>query len=211
MITLHSRVSKQMVNYELGKIYKLVCNNTELIYIGSTCQKLLSQRLSGHVADYKRWKNGKGNYVTSFKIIEGGDYYMELLEAVTCSSFDDLAKKERHYIESIDCVNKIIPGRTNKEYQQDNKEKLKVYKKQLYSDNKEEIKCSKCWCRVMRRTLPRHQQTLKCQNAAAKVLVKVKCTKCGSVVVQKGLLRHQRTLKCQNAADILQELDEITN
>ena len=136
MITLHSRVSKQMVNYELAKIYKIVCNKTGLIYIGSTCQKLLSQRLSSHVRTHKCWKNGKSNYVTSFKIIEGGDYYMELLEAVSCSSFDELTKKERHYIESIDCVNKYIPSRTSQEYRQDNKEKIKVYKQ----NNKEKIK-----------------------------------------------------------------------
>ena len=174
-----------MVNYENAKIYKLVCNKTGLIYVGSTCQRLLCKRLSGHVADYKRWKDGKYNYVTSFKIIEGGDYYMELLEAVICSSFDELAKKERHYIESIDCVNKFIPGRTNKEsckqYYADNK----VNKKQYYEDNKEKIKTRES--------------------------VKVKCTNCGSVVMKKTLLRHQRTLKCQNTTDILLEIDGITN
>lgn len=137
MITLHSIISKQMVNYELAKIYKIVCNKTGLIYIGSTCQKLLSQRLSGHVRSYKRWKNDKTNsYTTSYTIIDNGDYYMELLEAVSCSSFDELAKKERHYIESIDCVNKIIPGRTHKQYREDNKEKNKQYR----DDNKEKIK-----------------------------------------------------------------------
>ena len=161
MITLHSRVSKQMVNYELGKIYKLVCNKTGLIYIGSTCQKLLSQRLSGHVANYKRWKNGKDNYITSLKIIEGGDYYIELIEAVPCSSFDELAKKERYYIESIDCVNKQIPGRTNKEfckhYYENNTDKIKTRVSA-------KVKCSKCGCEVRKDSLLRHQRTLKCQN-----------------------------------------------
>ena len=78
MITLHSIISKQMVNYELGKIYKLVCNKTGLIYIGSTCQKLLSQRLSGHVKNFKQWKNGKTRYVPSYTIIENNDYFIEL-------------------------------------------------------------------------------------------------------------------------------------
>ena len=145
MITLYSRVSKQMVNYELGKIYKIVCNKTGLIYIGSTCQKLLSQRLSGHVRSYKQWEKGKPNkYTTSFNIIDNGDYYIELLEAVRCNSFDELAKKETYYIESIDCVNKIIPGRTNKEYDKqyysDNKEKIKEQCKQYKQDDKEKLK-----------------------------------------------------------------------
>ena len=65
---------------------------------------------------------------------------MELIEAVSCSSFDELAKKGRHYIESIDCVNKSIPSRTNKEYQQANKEKLKAYNKQNKQNNKKKTK-----------------------------------------------------------------------
>ena len=68
-----------MVNYENAKIYKLVCNKTGLICIGSTCQRLLCKRLSGHVAAYKFWENGKTNeYVTSFKIFFYGDYYSSL-------------------------------------------------------------------------------------------------------------------------------------
>jgi ribosomal protein S27AE len=90
-----------------------------------------------------------------------------------------LTKKERYYIDSIDCINKIIPGRTDKEYYSDNKEKIKQY----YSDNKEKI---------------REKQS-----------VTTTCSKCGSVVLKRGLLRHQRSLKCQNTADILLELDEI--
>ena len=142
--------------------------------------------MSGHVASYKCWKNDKTNsYVTSFKRIEGNDYYIELLEAVSCSSFDELAKKERYYIESIDCINKQIPGRKIQEWRQDNEEKINQKQKQYDQDNKVKIKARKS--------------------------VKVKCSKCGSVVTKDGLSRHQRTIKCQNAADILQELDEITN
>ena len=142
-----------MVNYENAKIYKLVCNKTGMIYVGSTCQRLLCKRLSGHVADYKRWKNGKTNsYVTSFKIIEGNDYYIELLDAISCNSFDELAKNERFYIESIDCVNKFIPGRTNKEYKQ---EKLAL-----------KVKYNKCGCGVRKDGLLRHQRSLKCQTAS---------------------------------------------
>ena len=56
-----------MVNYEHGKIYKKVCNETGLIYIGSTAQKFLSTRLGGHEANYKQYLNGNFNYITSSK------------------------------------------------------------------------------------------------------------------------------------------------
>ena len=37
-----------MVNYQLGKIYKLVDNTNGNIYIGSTCKPYLSSRLVQH-------------------------------------------------------------------------------------------------------------------------------------------------------------------
>ena len=59
-----------MVNYQLGKIYKIVCNETGEMYIGSTCEPTLARRLATHVGQYKSWKNGKGYKVMSFDIIE---------------------------------------------------------------------------------------------------------------------------------------------
>ena len=58
-----------VIDYSKGKIYKIVCNTTGLVYIGSTCKSRLCQRLSGHVGDYKSYINGKRNFITSFKIL----------------------------------------------------------------------------------------------------------------------------------------------
>ena len=44
-----------MVNYQLGKIYKIVCNITDECYVGSTCQPTLAHRLTKHVSAYKRF------------------------------------------------------------------------------------------------------------------------------------------------------------
>ena len=56
-----------MPNYQNGKIYKLVNTEGTLTYIGSTCQTL-ARRKAKHHSNYKCWKNGKANYITSFKI-----------------------------------------------------------------------------------------------------------------------------------------------
>ena len=42
-----------MPNYQNSKIYKLICENPELVYYGSTTQKYLANRLSGHHQGYK--------------------------------------------------------------------------------------------------------------------------------------------------------------
>ena len=45
-------------NYQNAKIYKIVDNTLDNIYIGSTC-KTLEQRLKSHEQDYKKFKAGK--------------------------------------------------------------------------------------------------------------------------------------------------------
>jgi hypothetical protein len=105
-----------MPDYSKGKVYKLVSNQTDKVYIGSTTQPL-AKRKGGHIATYKCYQEGKGNYVTSFEIIKYDDCDIVLLENVNCESKDQLHARERHWIESVmDCVNKNIPTRTNKEY-----------------------------------------------------------------------------------------------
>ena len=69
-----------MVNYQLGKIYKIVCNTTGKIYVGSTCQCSLAKRLSGHVKDFNCWKNKTiTKYMTSFDLLEKNNYVIKLI------------------------------------------------------------------------------------------------------------------------------------
>lgn len=124
-----------MVNYQLGKIYKIECNVTGLIYIGSTCEPTLARRLAGHTGNYKRYLNdNKCNYVTSFKVLENSNYDIILIENYPCSSKDELHARERYYTNQIDCVNKVKnQGLLNKLGQHE-------YDKQQYQKNKDHIK-----------------------------------------------------------------------
>jgi len=56
-----------MPDYSNSKIYKIICNITGFVYIGSTLQTLI-QRLQDHKRDYNSYLNKKHNYVSSFKI-----------------------------------------------------------------------------------------------------------------------------------------------
>ena len=61
---------------------------------------------------------------TSFKVLENNDYSIILLEDVKeCLSKDQLRAHERKWIETLNCVNKRIEGRTKKEWYCDNLEK----------------------------------------------------------------------------------------
>jgi hypothetical protein len=139
-----------MPDYQQGKIYKLWSPSKNLVYYGSTVQTL-SQRLGGHIRD----NNRRGKYFcSSSKIIECGDYKIELVEAYPCNNKQQLFKKEGEYIKNNECINKCVAGRTSKEYKQDNPDKILEYRKKysekhrLYNkekarkyrdDNKDEI------------------------------------------------------------------------
>ena len=117
-----------MINYQLGKVYKIVGNDK--IYVGSTCERLLCQRLSGHIRAYKSYHNGKSKYTSSFVCITDDNHYIELLEACPCNTKDELHKCERKWIEQLVCVNKFIVGRTQKEYYEEHKEANKEHIKE---------------------------------------------------------------------------------
>jgi hypothetical protein len=155
--------------YHNSKIYKLISDHTDKIYIGSTVEKL-HKRKYNHKMSYQLFKNniGKCHYMYSYQLIELGEINIILIENFKCESKEELYARERHHIELNKelCVNKNIPIRYKKEnqeymkeynkeyiknnkeilrekakvYQKDNEEKIKEYKKQ-YSQNINECEC----------------------------------------------------------------------
>jgi len=126
-----------MVNYENGKIYTIRSYKTDLVYVGSTTQPL-SKRLHEHKKGHNEWMKNSKKYVSSFEIFKLDDGpYIELVKNHPCSCRDELIKEEGKYIRKIKCVNKRVEGRTYKERCEDNKEKMKEYRKEYYNLNKE--------------------------------------------------------------------------
>ena len=131
-----------MPNYQNARIYALKSNQTDNIYIGSTCQKYLCQRKCQHMVKHRRLKNGKSKQrCASFKICEYDDMYIELIENYPCDTKEELFQREGELIrETENCVNYRIAGRTKKQYTEDNKEKVEEYQKQYQIDHQERIK-----------------------------------------------------------------------
>jgi hypothetical protein len=129
-----------MPDYSQGKIYKIVCNKTGKQYFGSTTEPTLARRLSGHRKAFNQWKNNNKKYTTSFVILEEKDYYIELVELVSCISKDELSAREKYHIQNNECINKCVPCGTYIEWYEKNKEKLAEKKKVYYEENKEKLK-----------------------------------------------------------------------
>jgi len=135
-----------MKNYNNSKIYKIqpTCEHDEGdIYIGSTNRQYLCQRMAAHKSDYRKHKANLCNKLMSFDIFDKygiNNVEIALIELVNANSKDELTKRERFYIESTNCVNKCVPGRTPKEYYVDNKDKKIKYQKEYDDFNKDKKK-----------------------------------------------------------------------
>lgn len=97
-----------VINYQNGKLYKLKTAVSPLIYVGSTTKEYLCQRQSNHKANWKRYKAGKGNYISAFDLFDLGDVEIILLENFPCNSKDELHAREDYWIQQNKaiCVNK---------------------------------------------------------------------------------------------------------
>jgi hypothetical protein len=109
------------------KIYQIVCNQTGEIYIGKTTRTL----------EIRLYYHKKFLDCTSKQIIERGDYKIEEIDSTF--NEEESVKLERFYIETFECVNKLIPGRTNKEYYEEHKEVKSEYHKKWREEHKEEL------------------------------------------------------------------------
>jgi hypothetical protein len=195
-----------MVDYTKSKIYKIVCNITGLTYYGSTVNPI-SKRVSQHRCEFK----SSGGKYSSRQVLVGGNYDYILVEEFSCENKDQLHRRERYYIENNECVNKQIPGRTLKEYSEQNKDKISVQQKEYYEQNKDKVSAyreqnkdkisaqNKEYREKNRDKLLAQKKEYYEQNKnklLAQQSVKVTC-ECGSVIVVGQLARHKRTKKHQ--------------
>ena len=116
-----------------------------------------------------------------------------LIETVNTESKDELLAREKHYIKSFKCVNKNIPGRTMKEYYQDNCDYLKEYRE----NHKEE---KTLYDQEYRNT---HKEEIKLRDKKyrelnlEKIKEKTVC-QCGGLYTYSVKSRHLKTIKHQN-------------
>ena len=127
--------------FNKSMIYTIRSPHTDKYYIGSTTQKLC-KRFVDHKMHYNQYLKGNVYLVTSVKILELGDAYIELLEEINCDNRYQLEKREGELIREHKehCVNKHIPCRTNKQWEQDNHVKRSVQKKEYRLINAYKLK-----------------------------------------------------------------------
>ena len=131
--------------YHNGKIYKIVDIGYNKCYIGSTTEEL-SMRMARHRAHFKLFlRDGKRSHVRSYDLFnEYGveNCKIELIEYYKCDTLQELRRKEGEHIKNTECVNKQVAGRTQKEYREDNKDRVQTNAKTRWKnieENKDKI------------------------------------------------------------------------
>ena len=193
-----------MVNYQLGKIYKIIDNTTGKVYIGSTCRKTLAERLSHHVYEYKRYLETGDKYISSIEVLQNNNYEILLLEEYPCSSKDALHARERFYTHSMECVNRyknqgltneLGPKEYNRQRRENNHDTISAREKLYYVLNPEKKKEKSKTYRE------KHKEAIKERKS------RTYTCPCGSCSTIDHKARHERTKKHQNYLKTLETVE----
>lgn len=166
-----------MPDYRKAVIYKIQSKNQDIdkVYFGSTCN--FTKRKCDHKASCCNQNIKDYNYPVYKFIRDNGNWYE--WEMIKIKDFPCMVKKELETEErkcmieyGFDkCLNYVQPTRTPKEYNKDNKDKIKEYQDEYRDNNKDKIKAYKgekliCSCgkSYSRRHKARHERTKKHQQ-----------------------------------------------
>jgi len=187
-----------------GYIYSLTCSNPYLIYYGSTTKKLYN-RLAGHRYNFNHNMSGSANI-----LFEWGNVKINMLEEIEFLDKQELRDRESYYIRNLKCVNKEIPGRTNKEWRTDNKDKVKLYNEKWRNNNGNIInKKNKEYREKNKEKLKEIKKKYRDENKdKIKEYTKIKITcDCGSELRKADILRHKKTQK-HKVYEFLKEIED---
>jgi group I intron endonuclease len=170
------------VDYSKGKIYKITNDYNDDIYVGSSCDTLVKRFSTHKLALNNEVKKNRPLYKLMNEI--GFDRFrIQLIIDYPCEDKYQLRQKEGKYIRDLGTLNKVIAGRTDREYHEEyykqNKDKIKEqkerkkpelnqYDKDYYQQNKEKINLRKstkiscnCGCIVRKDSWINHKKTQK--------------------------------------------------
>jgi len=136
-----------VIDYKKGKIYKIINDINDEIYVGSTVLTL-AQRFGHHKEDSLKYQDRK---IYKFVADNGGwsHFKIILIEDYPCDRKEQLLMREQYYKETLkatlndkNCfgLDKERMEIYQKQFYQQHIDELKQQMKQYYTNNKDEIK-----------------------------------------------------------------------
>ena len=194
---------------KIGRVYKIVHNQSDLVYIGSTFNQLRFR--------FQQHKT-KGNCIISKYLKEYGkeNFKIILIKKYNVIDREHLHAKEQLWINKLRCINKnnciaflwkdIYFLKYNKkyyyenkeyfkEYREENKEHIKIQFKKYYQENKEYNKerHKKYYQENKERLKIKYYQNK--QLIAQKNRQKIYCEICNCIITKSALYHHRKSKK----------------
>jgi hypothetical protein len=200
-----------MPDYTKTIIYKLINYDfPELVYVGSTTN--FTKRKYQHKSNVSNVNNPKYNLKLYVSIRENGNWEsweMIKLCDYPCNNRREAEQEEdRHMMELKANLNMYRAFRTQKQYQQDNKEKIHKQKKQYNEDNKDKIKEQTRQYRINNKDkiVEKEKQYREYNKEKIKERMTKQCScECGSIFQHCRKARHQRSIKHQTYLNSLNQ------
>jgi hypothetical protein len=174
-----------MPDYSKTVIYKIFCKDSNITeqYIGHTTD--FNERKRRHKSNCNNENDNKYNLKVYQYIREKGgfeNFEIVIIENYPCNNKKEALEREGYWIKELKVsLNTEIAGRTQKEYYQDNKEKIKEKIKEYQEVHKEKIKENKkdYYQNNKNEILKKQKEKIICE--------------CGSEIRKSDLKRHQQS------------------
>lgn len=185
-----------MVNYGLGKIYKIINDITNDIYVGSTCETL-SKRMTKHREKIKYCPERL--FYKFVREIGGWEHFkIIMIEDYPCNRKEELFKREQYHKDllkpTLNKNNAFTSETEKKEYQKNyqNTEEYKKGRKIYYEKNKETRKEYRL---KNREKLKKYFSELNQRPERKEYRIqKIQCA-CGCIISRGCKARHEKTKK----------------
>ena len=145
-------MGRNQKDYSKGKIYLIRNTVNALLYVGSTCQETVAQRMSVHRCDAKN-KNKNGPIYKAMRELGVDKFYIEWHSDFPCERGDQLAKREGEVMRELGTrtngYNKNQAGRSAAEWYKDNAESVKERVAEYYKDNAVAIKAKRAEYKII--------------------------------------------------------------
>ena len=193
------------MNFQKAKIYKIWNNTNDKLYIGSSCSTL-GNRMAKHRYNARNSTENSLLY-DEMRRLGIDNFFIELMEETPCENIEQLRAIEGKYIRKYGTLNKIIAGRTNKEWFDENREYKREMDRMYRQSHKEQNSEN---CKKWRENNKEYKsQKAKEYRAKNEHIIKQShmCEICGGQYQSKAKLKHQRTDKHQQALENLNHIN----
>ena len=193
------------MDYSKAKIYQIINDVSDDIYIGATCQPL-SKRMAEHRISMKSKRDKHIKLYQKMEDIGVEHFRIELIKETPCENVEQLRAIEGKYIRELGTLNSQVAGRTSAQYNQEFKERYKPTKQKYKDNNRDNIN-------EKGRDYYNERKEEICNKNKKRydeiTSVKVTCEVCGTVHNKKNKPLHLRSKKHQEALNNLNNINNV--